>query len=124
MKSQLALLSLLLGIAPLVQPTVLAESADPCTQADSKACQAAEAAIVGMYALAGLRNRRLEHLYRCVRMGRLAGRFSGRRARAFASDRPRKSRRCRFESSGLVCAKRHSRVGRIYHLEPVRPEFS
>ena len=47
MKNQLALLSLLMGLATLVQPSVLAESAEACTQAGGQACELAEEAIAG-----------------------------------------------------------------------------
>ena len=47
MRSQIVLLSLLVGIATVVQPTALAESADACTQVGDKACELAEDAIAG-----------------------------------------------------------------------------
>ncbi len=56
MRSQIALLSLLVGIATVVQPTALAESADACTQVGDKACELAEDAIAGdAEAMAGSR---------------------------------------------------------------------
>ena len=47
MRSQIVLLSLLVGIATVAQPTALAESADACTQVGDKACELAEDAIAG-----------------------------------------------------------------------------
>jgi len=47
MRSQIVLLSLLVGIATVVQPTALAESADACTQVGDKDCELAEDAIAG-----------------------------------------------------------------------------